>query len=705
MAVFSKLVITRKGQALLAKILSGVKNVNFTSVSTSNAEYTVEELENLIALSEIKQTSLISEKVRASDITVKIEAAFNNFELASGYYMRTLGLYADDPDDGEILYGVAIETSGNCYVPPYNGITVSGTYIQLVITVGNAENVSLEVNPGAIATIKQVNNLAEIINAHVPASICTSKGVHDLRYYESKLQIYDPESQTWSNAGAGDSDTVIAKVICAGNGTEHKGGIFIGDFPTSYGDAADTMLNNSIVIEIKRNPNQSANVSGQGDIISGAGNVIQSSRTLVLGNGNKFNSNETTLTITDPNTGEVKTVSLGTNGNTVIAGDSNTLDTQCSVVSGASNTLKAINSFVTGLYNIVNGNSVTHGIICGGGYNVIGDKVGANASYSIISGYENNVNGSSSIVAGSNNTQYGQGSSDVVAGCDNVINGVAGAVFGRKNTNYVSGGFTSDVTFMAGIGNQAVTETNSGAEFATVFGFGNIAKAINFVCGMFCKTPNPTGDPRYTGAKRGDLFVVGNGTGTRDDDYNVTATSRSNAFRIACDGNVYGTKSYTASGADYAEMFEWADGNPDNEDRRGLFVTLDGEKIRPANANDDYILGVVSATPSVVADAQTDDWGKKWKTDIFGERLLDKNGAWILNENFREEENESYVSRLDRKEWAAVGLVGKLIVVDDGTCEVNGYCVPANGGKATKSETGYRVLSRVDENHIKVLIK
>lgn len=82
-----------------------------------------------------------------------------------------------------------------------------------------------------------------------------------------------------------------------------------------------------------------------------------------------------------------------------------------------------------------------------------------------------------------------------------------------------------------------------------------------------------------------------------------------------------------------------------------------------------------------------------------------ENGAWILNEDFREEDNESYVSRLDRKEWAAVGLVGKLIVVDDSTCEVNGYCVPANGGIATKSKAGYRVLSRLDENHIKILVK
>ena len=235
---------------------------------------------------------------------------------------------------------------------------------------------------------------------------------------------------------------------------------------------------------------------------------------------------------------------------------------------------------------------------------------------------------------------------------------------------------------------------NANGDYSTAIGYGLITNKHNFVVGRYNKAPTACASGDST---TGDIFVIGNG---RND-----STLCANAFRVTAAGDIMGTKSYTASGADYAEMFEWADGNPDNEDRRGLFVTLDGEKIRPASADDDYILGVVSATPSVVADAQTDDWGKKWKTDVFGERLLDENGAWILNENFREEENESYVSRLDRKEWAAVGLVGKLILVDDGTCEVNGYCVPANGGKATKSETGYRVLSRVDENHIKVLIK
>ena len=33
--------------------------------------------------------------------------------------MRTLGLYAVDPDKGEILYAACIETTNNCYMPPY----------------------------------------------------------------------------------------------------------------------------------------------------------------------------------------------------------------------------------------------------------------------------------------------------------------------------------------------------------------------------------------------------------------------------------------------------------------------------------------------------------------------------------------------------------------------------------------------------------
>jgi hypothetical protein len=221
-------------------------------------------------------------------------------------------------------------------------------------------------------------------------------------------------------------------------------------------------------------------------------------------------------------------------------------------------------------------------------------------------------------------------------------------------------------------------------------GAGNTANDLNTVVGKYAKTPTAANAETNTG----DLFVVGSG---------LMGGARSNALRVTAGGDVMGTKSYAASGADYAEMFEWADGNTLNEDRRGLFVTLDGEKIRLADSGD-YIAGVVSAAPSIIGDACTDDWCGKYETDVFGARIIE-DGAYRLSEGFDIKKDSNYTSRLERAEWCAVGLVGKLVVVDDGTCKVNGYCKPSKNGIATAAETGYRVMARIDDTHIKVLVK
>ncbi|QNU68741.1 hypothetical protein EHE19_004300 [Ruminiclostridium herbifermentans] len=102
-----------------------------------------------------------------------------------------------------------------------------------------------------------------------------------------------------------------------------------------------------------------------------------------------------------------------------------------------------------------------------------------------------------------------------------------------------------------------------------------------------------------------DAFTIGNG------EYQA----ETNAFRVTFDGKTYGLSAFNSTGADYAEFFEWADGNIDNEDRVGYFVTLDGDKIRKAKSSDDYILGVVSVNPSVIGDNYADDWRGKYVTD------------------------------------------------------------------------------------------
>lgn len=163
MAEFSKLYLTKRGQALVAKIMAGATNIQFTKVSTSSKVYAESALEALTALENVQQTNNVTKVTISNNTSVRVETAFTNEKLTAGYYLRCLGLYAKDPDLGEILYAVCVETSGLCYMPAYNGVTVSSAYIQLYTTVGNSDNVNLAVYSGAYATVEDISALeAEI---------------------------------------------------------------------------------------------------------------------------------------------------------------------------------------------------------------------------------------------------------------------------------------------------------------------------------------------------------------------------------------------------------------------------------------------------------------------------------------------------------------------------------------------------------------
>lgn len=207
-------------------------------------------------------------------------------------------------------------------------------------------------------------------------------------------------------------------------------------------------------------------------------------------------------------------------------------------------------------------------------------------------------------------------------------------------------------------------------------------------------------------------FIVG--CGTND-------SNRANCFR-ATESNTYGL-TYNTSGADYAEMFEWLDGNISNEDRIGKFVTLDGDKIKLVTSQDDYILGVVSGNPSVIGDSYDDQWAGMFEKDVYGRPVYEKvtipeekdeNGNVITSEHINDQlkvsakykNTQTYIPRSKRPEWVAVGLLGKLVCIDDGTAEINGYVKPNENSIATYSEakTKYRVMKRIDETHIQIMI-
>lgn len=162
MAEFSSFVITNKGQALMAKLIAHQGTCNFTKIRTSSRAYTDAQLPSLTSLADVKQTCDISSITRVNTTSVRIQGAVNNSSLSTGYTVNTIGLYANDPDEGEILYSVARATTPG-YMPPFNGITSSGIIFDFVVTVGNAEQVTVTISPAAVATQADIT----VINAKI----------------------------------------------------------------------------------------------------------------------------------------------------------------------------------------------------------------------------------------------------------------------------------------------------------------------------------------------------------------------------------------------------------------------------------------------------------------------------------------------------------------------------------------------------------
>lgn len=327
-----------------------------------------------------------------------------------------------------------------------------------------------------------------------------------------------------------------------------------------------------------------------------------------------------------------------------------------------------------------------------------------NSSLNSLTGFNNtSVGGFSNHVSGTRNTsKY-----SVAVDCS----GAANTVSNSRDT-YVNGKYNmlDGVAYSIVVGTWNIVKGNKTkdqmAKYNAVFGDQNYV--LNYDgCLVAGSWNNATADYQtvigfnakstYKSSENASiLFNIGNG---HEEDGTLTQNS---AMQVDFSGNVYAGGAYKTNGADYAEYFEWLDGNVDNQDRIGLFVTLDGDKIKLAT-KDDYILGVISANPSIVGNSAELDWHDKYKTDVYGRLIYDESHNPIVSENYND--TLEYVPRGARKEYSKVGLLGQLVVQDDGTCKVNGYCTASVNGVATKSDSGYRVIKRIDKKHIKIILK
>lgn len=160
MAEWSNATMTDVGANLQAKVNAGKTKLTFTKIKVGSGVNST----NPLAL-----TDVISSKWETTNFVVKLEGkivsvdtVITNTGIHEAFRMSEIGLFAQDPDKGEILYAYLTDPEPD-RMPAESGSVVVSQELTIGMVFSNTGNVSLTVNMGALVTREQ---LTEAVKQH-----------------------------------------------------------------------------------------------------------------------------------------------------------------------------------------------------------------------------------------------------------------------------------------------------------------------------------------------------------------------------------------------------------------------------------------------------------------------------------------------------------------------------------------------------------
>lgn len=224
-------ILTTRGQSLQAKVEAGTCKLTLTKMKlgsgTLGAGQDIKALTDLIAPEKIVAISGVS----ASGNVTTVTGAITNAGLATGFSVRELGLFATDPDLGEILYSITIDSTPD-YLPAEGGSVVVTEEFDYHIVLDNAASVTATINPSGMVTVSVLqdyiaaHNVAE--NAHslmmqfwqpgynYAVGDCIRPKIHgSYKYMECTVGGQSGTVEpTWGDVGSTVTDGTVTWIVC-----------------------------------------------------------------------------------------------------------------------------------------------------------------------------------------------------------------------------------------------------------------------------------------------------------------------------------------------------------------------------------------------------------------------------------------------------------------------------------------------------------
>lgn len=143
MAAFPKMTLTNAGQALQTKVLAG-ETLTFTRIALGDGQLNGQPIAPLTALISQKATVEVDSVRVVNTSTAQVAGFFSNADISTGFWWRETGVFAQDPDVGEILYGYTnAGDAGDCI--PTVADTRIEKYIYCSIAVASATTVDITI--------------------------------------------------------------------------------------------------------------------------------------------------------------------------------------------------------------------------------------------------------------------------------------------------------------------------------------------------------------------------------------------------------------------------------------------------------------------------------------------------------------------------------------------------------------------------------
>ncbi|WP_339311740.1 right-handed parallel beta-helix repeat-containing protein [Paenibacillus sp. FSL M7-0896] len=149
MAVFGGMTLTNKGLVLQGKAQAGGK-LNYTRIAVGDGSITGQAVPAMNGLISQKISLPITRITTQSPNKAIIGSVLRNADVSTGFYWREVGVFAQDPDAGEILYAYANAGVTADYIPPGGGSDIIEKTFDCVVVVGTAANITAVIDESLV---------------------------------------------------------------------------------------------------------------------------------------------------------------------------------------------------------------------------------------------------------------------------------------------------------------------------------------------------------------------------------------------------------------------------------------------------------------------------------------------------------------------------------------------------------------------------